>query len=81
MEVSFENPLEASLFCLENLSTAPPMKKTGGVKGAPLLEVRTGVVAPFLAHVSGAVLEFSRKKEKFREASRSFPSWSLIPMV
>ena len=32
------------------------MKKTGGVKGAPLLEVRTGAVAPLLAHVSGAVL-------------------------
>ena len=56
MEVSFENPLKASLFFLENLSTAPPMKQTGKDKGAPLIAVRIGAVAPLLAHVSGVVL-------------------------
>ena len=56
MEVSFEKPLEASLFCLENSSTDPPMKQTCGDKGVTLLAARAGVVAPLLAHVSGAVL-------------------------
>ena len=32
------------------------MKQIGGDKGALLLAVRTGAVAPLLAHVSGAVL-------------------------
>ena len=56
MEVKFENPLEDSLFFLQNLSTAPPMNKTGGDKGAPLLTVGIEVVAPLFAHVSRVVL-------------------------
>ena len=56
MEFIFKNPLEASLFCLQNLSTAPPMKQTGGDKGEPLLAVKEGAVAPLFARVSGAVL-------------------------
>ena len=43
-------------FCLENSSTTPPMKTTGGAKGAPLLAVRERMVAPLFAHVSGVVL-------------------------
>ena len=43
-------------FCLENSRTALPMKQIGGDKGAPLLAVRTGVVVPLFAHVSGVVL-------------------------
>ena len=56
MKVSFEKTLKASLFCLQNSSTTPPMKKTGGAKGAPLLVVREGVVAPLFARVSRALL-------------------------
>ena len=56
MEVSFKNPLEASLFFLQKSSTTPPMKKTSGDKGATLLAVKEGAVAPLFAHVSGAVL-------------------------
>ena len=56
MEVSFEKPLEASFFFLENLSTAPPMKQIGDDKGAPLLAVRKRVMAPLFAHVSRVVL-------------------------
>ena len=57
MEVSFENPLEASLFFLQNSSTASPKKQTGGDKGELLLAVREGAVAPLFSHVSGAVLD------------------------
>ena len=42
-------------FFLENSSTAPKMKKIGGVKGATLLVVGIEVVAPLFSHVSGAV--------------------------
>ena len=56
MEVIFENPLEASFFCLENLSTTPPMKQTSGVKLEPLLAVGLEAVAPLFSHVSGAFL-------------------------
>ena len=44
-------------FCLENSSTAFPKKKTGGDKGAPILTVKEGAVAPLFDHVSGAVLD------------------------
>ena len=43
-------------FCLENSSTAPPMKQTGGVKGVTLLAVRIEVVETLFDHVSGALL-------------------------
>ena len=43
-------------FCLQNLSIAFPKKKTGGDKGALLLVVREGAVAPLFAHVSVVVL-------------------------
>ena len=43
-------------FCLENSSTTPPMKKTVGVKGVPLLTVRLEAVALLFAYVSGALL-------------------------
>ena len=43
-------------FCLENSSTALPMKKTSGVKGETLLTVGIEVVAPLFSHVSGEVL-------------------------
>ena len=56
MEVSFKNPLEASLFCLQNSSTASPKKQTGGDKGPPLFVVRERAVAPPLSYVSRAVL-------------------------
>ena len=45
-------------FFLENLSTAPPMKKIGGAKGALLLAARVGAVAPLLVHVLGVVLNW-----------------------
>ena len=32
------------------------MKQTGGAKGAPIISVREGVVAPLLSHVSRVVL-------------------------
>ena len=56
MEVSFENPLEASLFFLKKSSTTPPMKKTSGAKGEPLFAVRERAVEPLFDHVLGAVL-------------------------
>ena len=56
MEVNFEKSLEASLFCLENSSTAPPMKKIGGVKGVTLLVVWLEAVAPLFSHVSRSVI-------------------------
>ena len=43
MEVRFEKPPEASFFFLENLSTAPLMKHTCGVKGVTLLAVRLDI--------------------------------------
>ena len=55
-KVSFENPLEASLFCLQNSSTASPKKQTGGDKGAPPLSVMERAVEPLVSHVSGVVL-------------------------
>ena len=56
MKESFENPLEASLFFLQKLSTAPPMNKTSGDKGEPLLTVGLEAVEPLFAHVSGVLL-------------------------
>ena len=56
MEVSFEKPLEASLFFLQNLSTTSPKKQTSGDNGAQLFVVRERAVAPLFSHVSRAVL-------------------------
>ena len=56
MKESFEKPLETKSFCLENSSTAPPMKQTGGDKGVTLLAVRLGAVEPLFSYVSREVL-------------------------
>ena len=56
MEVSLEKPLEASLFCIQNSSTAYPKKQIGGDKGAQIFVVRERAVAPLFSHVSRAVL-------------------------
>ena len=74
MEVKFENPLEASLFCLQNLSTASPKKKIGGEKGAPLFVVRERVVAPLFSHVLGAVLALFFLGNAFCQWRKSIPS-------
>ena len=42
-------------FFLENLSIAPLMKQTCGVKVVTLLAVRIEVVTPLLSHVSGVL--------------------------
>ena len=45
-------------FFLENLSTTPLNKQTGGAKGVPLLAVRAWVVAPLFSHVSRVVMNW-----------------------
>ena len=42
-------------FFLENESTTPLMKQTGGFKGVMLLEVRLYPMAPLLSHVLGSL--------------------------
>jgi len=74
MKASFENPLEASLFCLENSSTAFPKKQTSSDKGAPLLLVREREVAPLFSHVSGAVLALCFLGNAFCQWGNSFTS-------
>ena len=74
MKVSFENPLEASLFCLQKSSTSPPMKQTSGDKGAPLLAVRERAVAPLFSHVSGVVLDLCFLGNTFGQWGKSVTS-------
>ena len=72
-------------FCLENVSTAPPMKKTGSVKGEPLLGVREGAVEPILDHVLGAVLSshhlLSMEEERYQLKTRKNCKGIFFPVI
>ena len=86
------SPCNFSLFWARN-APLPLTKSVTYVSNAPNTLEKSGSTSPILTTRSGSplsppaffirevVLEFSRKKEKFWEASRNFPLWRLIPMV